>query len=61
MLCVLTRARLTAAVAALLHVGKAMHVDADQVLAWAADLGYNLAFHAQLYQFIREYMKGSAV
>eukprot|EP00029_Vermamoeba_vermiformis_P007844 TRINITY_DN3505_c0_g1_i1.p1 TRINITY_DN3505_c0_g1~~TRINITY_DN3505_c0_g1_i1.p1 ORF type:complete len:149 (-),score=43.93 TRINITY_DN3505_c0_g1_i1:41-487(-) len=48
---------LTAAVASLLYVGKAMKVDADQVFAWASDLGYNLAFHAQLYQFIKDYMK----
>jgi len=47
---------LTAAVASLLYVGKAMKVDADQVFAWATDLGYNLAFHAQLYQFIKDYM-----
>jgi hypothetical protein len=33
-----------------------MKVDADQVFAWASDLGYNLAFHSQLYQFIKTYM-----
>eukprot|EP01120_Amphizonella_sp_Union-15-10_P007203 TRINITY_DN240_c0_g1_i1.p1 TRINITY_DN240_c0_g1~~TRINITY_DN240_c0_g1_i1.p1 ORF type:complete len:260 (+),score=61.42 TRINITY_DN240_c0_g1_i1:307-1086(+) len=48
---------LTAAVASLLWVGKKMNVDADQILAWGSDLGFNFAFHAKLYEFLNQYMK----
>jgi len=48
---------LTACVASLLYVGKQMGADADQILAWGADMGHNFAFHAQLYSFIQSYCK----
>jgi hypothetical protein len=47
---------LTAAIASLIWAAKQMNVKSDQVIQWGADFGFNFAYYAKLYSFLKEYL-----
>jgi uncharacterized protein (TIGR01244 family) len=47
---------LTAAVASLVWAAKKMGAKSEQVIQWGSEFGFNFAFHAKLYDFLKEYL-----